>query len=242
MTTTKSCGYRGCTAPVHVKGFCTSHYDQSRPPRKRTRSDRILANRARTRAMTRLAGMYPTAFQQLYDQELAKVVAENNQVAEDLGIAPPAPAPTPAPVATPMPAPGMAPMPTSHEPVEVIHEERAPVDLPTPTPAPVVPMKAGPRAAGQDPVDRVLTGIRSLCQMCGNHHERGHVCGECQKAADKAAAAAKEATGERARVKRLLVGGKSAQWLINAGENRLLVHEMLRELTNEAVKHRTSSH
>lgn len=71
------CAHPSCTEAVHAKGKCRRHYERTR---HRHREDKLLVNRARGRALTRLRQRYPKIYQQYYDEELAIVLDEDRRI------------------------------------------------------------------------------------------------------------------------------------------------------------------
>lgn len=70
----KPCERSGCPHPAKSRGLCRAHYDRERH-RHRSRPDRLIANRARQRAVQSLIKLHREEFKELY-AHMKEVVAE----------------------------------------------------------------------------------------------------------------------------------------------------------------------
>lgn len=77
---TDKCARGDCDRPAERKGLCRKHYDRERGPRHRHREDRVLANRARNRAVTALVKAHPVEFQMLLEAARAEVAREHAEL------------------------------------------------------------------------------------------------------------------------------------------------------------------
>lgn len=90
----KICERGGCENVQKARGLCKKHYDRERgaPPRAhRHREDRVLALRARNRAVARLVKLHVEEFRALYEETIVEVLAEDvelRRVAEAMGAEP----------------------------------------------------------------------------------------------------------------------------------------------------------
>lgn len=72
-----TCQRAGCDKPRKAHGLCPTHYNREREgARHRLRDDRILPNRARTRAVSRLIEAHREDFDRLLTVALAEVTEE----------------------------------------------------------------------------------------------------------------------------------------------------------------------
>lgn len=79
----KPCERAGCDRPARARGMCMVHYERERGrDRQRDRTARLLPNRARSRAATRLIRAHAAEFDRLYREALAEVEAEDRRLAE----------------------------------------------------------------------------------------------------------------------------------------------------------------
>lgn len=79
------CERGGCDRPVHARGMCSRHYNrevESARPRHRHREDRVLASRARNRAVAALITAHRDEFEKLYADARAAVAEEHARLEE----------------------------------------------------------------------------------------------------------------------------------------------------------------
>jgi predicted TIM-barrel fold metal-dependent hydrolase len=80
----KGCSVKGCDDPMRSNGLCKRHYERERH-RHRDRRSRLTWQRARNRALARLALEYPGRFRALIEEEVRKAEAEQRALTEATG-------------------------------------------------------------------------------------------------------------------------------------------------------------
>lgn len=91
MSTPEQCARGDCDRPAERRGLCRMHYDRERGPRHRHREDRVLANRARNRAVTALVKAHRAEFTRLLEAAKVQVATEHAEllmVAKAMGAEP----------------------------------------------------------------------------------------------------------------------------------------------------------